>query len=570
MTNSDIVEILETTSKLLELHGADSFKIRSYGSAVYNLDKYNERPLREMTVAELTALPGVGKGIAAKIIEISHKGTTAELDQLLEQTPAGLLEMFKINGIGPKKIGVIWRETGINTLYDLEIGCQNGVIAQLKGFGANTQSKILESIQFLKSHTGMLRIDQALHLAEQLLKELQGKFEKVEITGEVRRNMEVVNTLSFLVGTADIPSLNDTLNTIHLLEQRKSDSSPFIWRGKIPGFEIHVEIFGVAPERYENELFLASADENHWVFTGTSGESLYKVAKGSPVVSESAIYEKIGLPFVVPEMREGLSELDWARQYSPDDLITWNKLRGILHNHSTWSDGKNSIKEMAEFCRSLGFDYLGMADHSQTAVYANGLNIDRVMAQLQEIDTLNKDYQNQGIDFRIFKGIESDILGDGSLDYPVEILAKFDYIVASVHANLNMTEEKATERLLNAIANPYTTILGHPTGRLLLSRKGYPLDHAAVIDACAKHNVVIEINANPWRLDLDWRWISYAMEKGVLLSINPDAHELNGYYDMKYGTLVARKGGLTHQMTLNAKSLNEITAYFASRNPGII
>jgi len=570
MTNSDIVEILETTSKLLELHGADSFKIRSYGSAVYNLDKYNERPLREMSVTELTALPGVGKGIAAKIIEISHKGTTAELDQLLEQTPTGLREMFKINGIGPKKIGVIWRETGIDTVYDLEIACQNGVIAQLKGFGANTQSKILESIQFMKSHAGMLRIDQALTLAEQLLKELQGRFEKVEITGEVRRNMEVVNTLSFLVGTADIPSMNDTLNTIQLLEQRKADSSPFIWRGKIPGFEIHVEIFGVAPERYENELFLASTDENHWVFTGTSGESLYKAAKGSPVVSESAIYEKIGLPFVVPEMREGLSELDWAQQYRPDDLITWNKLRGILHNHSTWSDGKNSIKEMAEFCRSLGFDYLGMADHSQTAVYANGLNIDRVMAQLQEIDALNKDYQNQGIDFRIFKGIESDILGDGSLDYPVEILAKFDYIVASVHANLNMTEEKATERLLNAIANPYTTILGHPTGRLLLSRKGYPLDHAAVIDACAKHNVVIEINANPWRLDLDWRWISYAMEKGVLLSINPDAHELNGYYDMKYGTLVARKGGLTHQMTLNAKSLHEITAYFASRNPGII
>lgn len=569
MTNSDIVEILEITSKLLELHGADSFKIRSYGSAVYNLDKFNERNLRDLTIPELTGLPGIGKGIAAKIAEIVQTGSTKELDELLEQTPPGLLEMFKINGIGPKKIGVIWKETGIDTVYDLEIACQNGVIAQLKGFGASTQSKILESIQFMKSQSGMLRIDQAQNLANQILKELQAKFERVEITGEVRRNMEVVSTLTFLIGTADIPELNNTLNSISLLEQDKSVSSPFIWRGKIPGFEIKVEIYGVSPERFENEFFLESSAEKHWIITGATGESLYKTAKEDSVTSESALYEKLGLPYIVPEMREGISEMDWAQKNTSDDLITWNKLRGILHNHSTWSDGKNSVKEMAEFCRSLGFDYLGMADHSQTAVYANGLNTDRVLAQQKEIDALNIEYRNQGIDFRIFKGIESDILGDGSLDYPLEILASFDYVVASVHANLNMTEEKATERLLNAIANPYTTILGHPTGRLLLSRKGYPIDHAAVIDACAQHNVVIEINANPWRLDLDWRWISYAMDKGVLLSINPDAHELNGYYDMKYGTMVARKGGLTQQMTFNAKSLNEITEYFAARKSAV-
>lgn len=569
MTNTDIVEILETTSKLLELHGADSFKIRSYGSAVYNLDKFNERPLKEMSVTELTSLQGVGKGIAAKIIEIAQKGTTSELDELWAQTPPGLLEMFKINGIGPKKIGVIWRETGIDTIYDLEIACQNGVIAQLKGFGASTQSKILESIQFLKSHSGMLRIDQALNLANQLLNELKSDFEQVEITGEIRRNMEVVSTLSFLIGTSDIPALNDKLNTIQLLKQNKKKSSPFIWRGKIPGFEIGVEIFGVAPERFENEFFLASSDENHWVYTGTNGQSLYKIAKGEAVTSETAIYEKAGMPFIVPEMREGMDELEWASQNQADDLITWNKLKGILHNHSTWSDGKNTVREMAEFCRSLGFDYLGMADHSQTAVYANGLNIERVVAQQKEIDTLNQEYIEQGIPFKIYKGIESDILGDGSLDYPQEVLASFDYVVASVHANLNMTEEKATERLLAAIANPYTTILGHPTGRLLLSRKGYPIDHVAVIDACAEHNVVLEINASPWRLDLDWRWISYAMKKGVLLSINPDAHELHGYYDMKFGTSVARKGGLTQPMTFNAKTLHEMDEYLKQRKNNI-
>lgn len=569
MTNSEIVEILETTSKLLELHGADSFKIRSYGAAVYNLDKYNDRPLSEMKLNELLALQGVGKGIASKIIEITEKGTTDELQELLAKTPNGLLEMFKINGIGPKKIGIIWRETGIDTVYDLEIACQNGIIAKLKGFGPNTQSKILESIQFMKSQSGLLRIDHAHALAQELLVELQKQFSQVAIAGEVRRNNEVVSTLTYLIAEQDVIGVQQKLQSITQLEQHQVASSPFIWRGKIPGFEIQVEIITVTPERFYNELFLASSHEQHLPLVGSSGKSLYKIAKGAAVTSEEAIYQEAGLPYIVPEMREGLQELQWATQYKAEDLITWDQLKGILHNHSTWSDGKNTVREMAEFCRSLGFDYLGMADHSQTAVYANGLSDARVIAQQKEIDALNKEYEENGIAFRILKGIESDILGDGSLDYSSDILATFDYVVASIHSNLSMTEDKATERLLAAIANPYTTILGHPTGRLLLSRKGYPIDHKAIIDACVKHGVVIEINANPWRLDLDWRWIAYAMEQGALLSINPDAHELHGYFDMKFGTLVARKGGLVKANTFNALSLPEMLTYLTKRKQAI-
>ena len=250
-----------------------------------------------------------------------------------------------------------------------------------------------------------------------------------------------------------------------------------------------------------------------------------------------------------------------ARENKIPVLLQDADLKGILHNHSTYSDGKHSLRQMAEHCKALGFEYLGISDHSRTASYAGGLEIEKVLKQHQEIDELNQELAP----FRIFKGIESDILGDGSLDYPEEILASFDFIVSSVHSILNMDQKRATERLIRAISNPYTTILGHPTGRLLLRREGYPIDHKAVIDACAAHGVVIEINANPWRLDLDWRWVRYAMEQGVKLAINPDAHEMDGYEDMKYGVLVGRKGGLTKEMTLNALSGDEIASYFASR-----
>ena len=235
-------------------------------------------------------------------------------------------------------------------------------------------------------------------------------------------------------------------------------------------------------------------------------------------------------------MREGNFEFDWVQKHQNDELITWDGLKGILHNHSTYSDGKHSLKEMADYCRELGFEYLGIADHSKTASYAKGLSEERVYEQHAEIDKLNQAYSLMtDRPFKILKGIESDILGDGSLDYPDDVLKSFDYIVASIHQNLKMTEEKAMSRIIGAIENPYTTILGHPTGRLLLSRAGYPVDYKKMIDACAANNVIIEINASPYRLDLDWRWIQYALEKGVKLSINPDAHEKDGYFDMHYG-----------------------------------
>lgn len=563
MTNDEIVEILELTAKLLELHGADPFKVKSYGVAGFYLDKYKDGELAQMSLEELTKLQGVGKSMAAKIVEISQRGTFKELEELLENTPLGVLEMFNIKGIGAKKIAVLWRELGIDNLHELELACQSGKIAKVKGFGGSTEQKILDSLAFLKDQAGKLRMDKAQAIAELIAEELKKGYEQVEIAGEVRRKAETVETISVLVGTVSPAGLQDFLHGILFLLKDEKRSSPFVWRGKVQDVAVAVEITAVAPENFVNELFLETASQQHLGIPGVAGESLWRLAKYEVFASEEAIYEKAGLPYIVPEMREGAGEFSWSENHTPDQLITWDDLKGILHNHSTYSDGQHSLEQMALFCQELGFEYLGIADHSQTASYAGGLKAEDVFRQHEEIARLNKRFAmaNPENPFKILKGIESDILGDGSLDYPDEILSSFDYVVASVHSNLTMTLEKATARLLKAIQNPYTTILGHPTGRLLLSREGYPIDHKVIIDACAAHKVVVEINASPWRLDLDWRWISYCMEKGVLLSINPDAHKKEGYYDMHYGVAVGRKGGLTRDMTFNAFSLAEIEMY---------
>jgi DNA polymerase (family 10) len=567
MSNPEIVEILELTAKLMELHGADPFKIKGYSIAAFYLDKYKDGELQYMSQAELTKLQGIGKSTAAKIEEIAKTGTFAELEELLSNTPLGVMEMFNIKGIGPKKIAVLWRELGIDNLHELELACLNGSVSKLKGFGGSIQQKILESLAFLKDQAGKLRMDKAEVVGKLLVDALQTTFIDVALAGDIRRKAEIVNTIKLLVKTDSPVLLQDTLKGIEFLVQDERKSSPFVWRGHVQDFAVDVEVIAVKPERMVSELFLESAAEEHLGHQTSAGSTIWKHAYFGSADSEEALYQNAGLPYIVPEMREGAGEFVWAEAHSSDQLVTWDDLKGILHNHSTYSDGQNTLEQMALYCQELGFEYLGIADHSQTATYAQGLKVEDVLRQHAEIARLNAAFaaQNPEKPFKILKGIESDILGDGSLDYPADILASFDYIVASVHSNLTMSLEKATARLLKAIENPYTTILGHPTGRLLLSREGYPIDHRAIIDACAAHKVVIEINASPWRLDLDWRWVSYCMEKGVLLSINPDAHSKEGYFDMHYGVAVARKGGLTKDMTFNALSLADMEAYLKNR-----
>ncbi len=566
MSNSDIVDTIELTAKLLELHNEDEFRIKTYTNAAYNLDKFIGE-LSQLDFTQLTQIQGVGKMMAGKILEMVSTGQLRDLQDLLAKTPEGVIEMFKIKGLGAKKIKILWNELGIDNLNELQIACENGSISKVKGFGGKTQESILESLKFIQSQAGKLRMDKAAILAEIILEELRKSFDKVEISGQVRRQSETVDTLTFLATYAD--SLPDFTAEGFIKDEKTS--SPFVWRGKFLENKISIEIRYVAENELLNKQFVYTANENHLKHRNENGVSLLSVGLSTSLgeiptqeAAEEAIYEKFGVPYIIPEMREGVNEFEWIKKNKNEDLVTWDSLKGILHNHSTYSDGQHSLEQMATYCKELGFEYLGIADHSQSATYASGLLITKVQQQHAEIEQLNK---KLSLDkpFKILKGIESDILGDGSLDYPDEVLASFDYIVASVHSNLTMNEARATERLVRAIENPYTTILGHPTGRLLLSRQGYPIDYKEVIDCCAANGVVIEINASPYRLDLDWRWIEYALDRNVMLSINPDAHEMQGYHDMHYGVAAARKGGLTKNMTFNALSLVEMEAYLGRR-----
>lgn len=568
MSNGDIVDVLELTAKLLELHGADAFKIKSYSIAGFYIDKYKEAELKDLSLAQLVKIQGIGKSMAAKIVEIVSTGTFADLEELLQKTPAGVLDMFQIKGIGPKKIALIWHELGIENLSDLEQACLRGEISKLKGFGGSIQQKIIDSLAFLKEQSGKLRMNVGERIANRLVAQLQTQFEQVKVVGEVRQKKEIVEQISILVGTEKPEAVQLFVTSMPEFIYMPKKSSPFVLRGKDKETGVQIEILSTRPDRFVNEYFLESASPAHLGTTTSSGESLWKTAIAGSFADELEIYTQSGLPYIVPEMREGLQEFEWAKKHAAEDLVTWDALKGILHNHSTYSDGRHTLEQMAVYCKELGFEYLGIADHSQTATYAQGLKVEEVLRQHEEIAELNKRFalENPTRPFKILKGIESDILGDGSLDYPAEVLATFDYIVASVHSNLSMTKDKATSRLIRAIENPYTTILGHPTGRLLLSREGYPIDYKAVIDACAANKVIMEINASPWRLDIDWRWIDYCLEKGVMLSINPDAHAMEGYLDMHYGVSVARKGGLIKAMTFNALSLVEIESYLKSRH----
>ncbi|ADB38844.1 helix-hairpin-helix domain-containing protein [Spirosoma linguale] len=575
MTNSEIVDLLELTGRLMELHDRDAFKTRSYQTAAFNLDK-STADLSNMPVEELVKLQGVGKSVAQKIREIAETGHLTELDELLAQTPQGVLDMFRIKGLGVKKVRTLWHELGITNLRDLQLAGENGQIAKIKGFGASTQEKILAALEFLQEQQGKVRMDKAAMIANLLVERLTPHFERVEISGQVRRKAQEVDAIQLLIQTSDPVAAMLTLNGLDNLEQNVPDSSPFAWRGHLAGFDVLVELLFYPAEQMNRQLFIQTATDAHLKQAGTGGVPLLQVAYSSVLPEsanttdvtevETAIYEKAGLPYIVPEMREDDFAFRWASRHKNEELVTWDDLKGTLHNHSTWSDGKQSVADMAAYCQKLGLSYFGIADHSKTASYANGLDAERVRQQQLEIDELNKGF---GADFRIFKGIESDILGDGSLDYDNDTLATFDYVVASVHQTLTMSEEKATNRLLRAIENPYTTILGHPTGRLLLAREGYPIDHRAIIDACAEHNVIIEINASPYRLDIDWHWIEYAMQQGVKLSINPDAHDFAGLLDMHYGVAIGRKGGLTKAMTFNALTLTEMREYLKKRRAEI-
>jgi DNA polymerase (family X) len=545
----------------MELHEENAFKVRSFQNAIFKLERL-EQSLSDLSSAELEKIDGIGKSLALVIAQIIESGSHPALDNLLEQTPQGVLDMLSIKGVGPKKIRLLWKELELDNLDDLLQACEDNKVAQVKGFGDKTQENIKEAILFKASVSGQLHYAEAEELVAEIDKLLKAAgVKKWSSTGDFQMKREVITQLNWLIVDTDASTIEQKIANEELIEWDELNSGPRTLRGKFRSKPIPVEFRFCDQTEFGSLLLTKSASSQHLGLLTDDNKTLQEIAIKEPFTTEEEIYEKANWPYIAPEMREGLAEAEYIKSGHTPKLLEVSDLKGILHNHSTYSDGKHSLREMANYCKELGYEYLGISDHSKSAFYAQGLEEEAIIKQHKEIDELNAELKP----FKVFKGIESDILNDGALDYPTNVLASFDFIVASIHSNLNMDSKKATERLIRAIANPYTTMLGHPTGRLLLRREGYPIDHKAVIDACAHYGVIIEINANPWRLDLDWRWVHYALEKNVMLSINPDAHEKAGYEHMKYGVFVGRKGGLTKDMTFNAKSLAEVEKHFVDR-----
>lgn len=557
MSNKEISRALRLASQLMELHDGNPFKIRSLQNAAFNVERL-PTGLETYPPEEIESIEGIGKGTSEKIRELLTSGSFKELDGLLAETPAGVIDLLSIKGIGPKKVRALWKELGITSTGELLYACNENRLVELKGFGEKTQDLVRRSIEYANANKGKYHYAVAEALATQLLHDLDasGHVRKSSFTGALRRKCEIIDTVSIVLAPMTRAGLIAFLEEHPLVNATSLQSDEARINGTLVS-GLRLECHLSEPDSFEELLFRTTGSDMHFERLRALPEWKEPVGK-----TEAELFSSLSLPFLEPEFREGVFEFGWVETNRLPHPVDYSDLRGILHNHTTYSDGIDSLEEMAVYCKSMGYGYLGICDHSQSAFYANGLKPERILRQFEEIDRLNR----QLAPFVVFKGIESDILNDGALDYPDEILAGFDFIVASVHSVLRMEEVKATARLIKAIENPYTTILGHPTGRLLLAREGYPLDMKKVIDACAANGVVIELNANPYRLDLDWRHIPYAIEKGVTISINPDAHRKEGYHDMHYGVCVARKGGLTKEMTFNARTTEEVMEHFRNRS----
>jgi DNA polymerase (family X) len=547
MTNREVYRLLRQTSTLLELDGENPFKIKAYDKAADAIRNYPGHLLEDVAAGQAIKVEGIGPAIASHLKELAERGSFARLDDLRTRIPEGVVEMSGLRGLGPKKLNILWRDYAITSVDALMEACERDKLSGIKGFGHKTQAALYNAAMYRQQQQGLLHIDEAHERAEELTAWLgtQPNVKRSAATGQVRRCLPVVEVVELLVETGEPASLAEALNASGLEAYYQAD------RNRID----------IAYGKGERAL-LHFTDADTWVarMVETTGseevaQALLPYVKG--VQTEDEAFAKAGLPTIPAELREGAEVLEHVKAGIPR-LLEVTDLKGTLHAHSTWSDGAETIQKMAEACIERGYEYLGLTDHSQTAAYAGGLNTQRVAEQHTEIDTLNAKLKG----FRVLKGIESDILPNGDLDYPTEVLQQFEFIIASIHSGFRMDEAQATQRLIRAVENPYTSIVGHPTGRLLLSREGYPIDHRKLIDACVANGTAIEINANPYRLDIDWKWLDYALGKGVSIAISPDAHSIGGLDHAKWGVAVGRKGWLTPEATLNCLSAEELLAWF--------
>ncbi|MEM6820870.1 MAG: DNA polymerase/3'-5' exonuclease PolX [Verrucomicrobiota bacterium] len=573
MTNDDIAEILDTIGQLLELKGENPFKTRAYGNGARALQGLSEPVIQLIERDELKNIDGIGKALLEKITTLAQTGTLPYYENLRAEFPEGILELLSLNGLGPKKAKALYTTLNVGSLDDLEAACQSGKVASLSGFGKKTAEKLLGAIEQHRQYSGQFRYADVIERAEDLVALLRTHPDviRISIAGSLRRGKEVVKDMD-LIASSNNPNalmtafveMDDVENVINHGETKSSV--------RLSG-GLQCDLRVVDDETYPAALhhFTGSKEHNviirrrakekklkvsEWGVIDTSGPKEKKL----PCRDEAELFNHLDLNYISPELRENMGEIEASTSDSLPKLVEWEELRGCFHNHTTASDGKNTLQEMAEAAASVGLEYFGISDHSKSSVQANGLSEDRLLSQIEEIRELNRELSR---DIHVFSGVECDILKDGSLDYSDEILAQLDYVVASVHSSFTLSEKEQTRRICKAMDNPYVTMLGHPTGRILLEREAYALNMEKVLKHAAKTGTWVELNASPYRLDLDWRHWKTARDLGVRCVINPDAHRVSQIGSLKPAISIARKGWLRKKDIINCLTLREIEKEFA-------
>lgn len=572
--NKRVSTVLQEVALLLELKGENPFKVRAYSNVARSIEILEEDLRRVIQEGRLKELKGVGNALAKNITELVSSGKLQLHEELKTSIPPGHLEMFKIPGLGPKKIKALYDALDIQTIGELEYACLENRLVELEGFGQKTQQKILQGIQQIKKYEGRYLYGEVIETADEILRKVRShpKVIRADLAGSLRRKMEVVRNINLITSTRhpqEILTAFSKLPEVELVQFRDKASGRF---SLFSGVEVDLRITPNQTSPYH--FYHLTGNLSHWNFMCERAQCMgLKLSEGGlrrngRLIScreEEGIFAALGLDFIPPELRESQGEIEAAEAHQLPRLIEDRDIKGVFHVHSFYSDGTNSIKSIAEAASKMGFSYIGLSDHSQSARYAGGLNFENLQKQWEEVNHLNKEMEG----FYIFKGTESDILPDGSLDYDEVILKQFDFVIASVHSHFNMPLEEMTQRVIKAFRNPYTTILGHPTGRLLLAREPYAIDMIRIIDEAARSEVAIELNAHPYRLDIDWRLCKYAKEKGAKIAVNPDAHDEEGLKDTYFGVGIGRKGWLEPGDILNTMNLEEMKDFLKRRRPSI-
>jgi len=570
VTKEKVINILEDIAVLLELTGENPFKSRAYSNAARSLERTGEDLSLLAQNGTIFEIEGIGEAIGKKLIELVCTGELAYYEKLKASIPPGHLEMLKISGLGPKKIHVLYQELGITTVGELEYACHENRLADLRGFGKKTQDNILAGIAKLRQYSERRLYDEVWVHAEALLAFLKKNkaVSAVSIAGSLRRGNETIKDIDILASSVSPEKLAESFagyaQTASIIARGDTKVSITLQAG------INADLRIVTPDEFPYALHhFTGSREHNTAMRGRAKDlglkmneyGLFRGEENIRCVNEEEIFAALGLPYIEPELRENMGEIEAAEKGELPRLIEAKDIRGIFHVHTNFSDGAENLENMAVQVKKMGFQYIGISDHSQSAFYAGGLNSEQIVKQHAEIDRLNEKLAP----FYIFKGIESDIGPDGSLDYDDEILARFDFVVAAVHSGFKMPEAEMTSRIKKALANPLTTMLAHPTGRLLLSREPYAVNIREIMDTAAGFGKVLELNANPQRLDLDWRNCIPAVKKGVKIAINPDAHSLGGLEHISLGVKIARKGWITKNDCLNCFTLKQVKDYFSRK-----